>query len=128
MTNAADLIDDFLASTPQPGRAQLAELIALIRTAAPEASEKISYRMPTWYLNGNVVHAAAFTSHVGLYPGADGVAAFADELDGLGLAHSKGAIQFPLGRPLPADLIGRIVAFRVEQQRTKPAKRPRASR
>ncbi len=126
MTPATALIDDFVAATPEAGRTHLATLVSIIRAAAPEASEKLAYGMPTWYLSGNVVHAAGFSHHVGLYPGADGVASFVGELDGLGLVHSKGAIQFPLDRPLPADLIGRIVALRVEQQRAKPPKRSRA--
>ena len=95
-------IDDYLAAVDGPARSLLADLIALVRETAPEAPERIAYRMPTWYLNGNLVHVAAFTRHVSLFPGADGVAAFEGEL--AGLVHSKGTIQFPLDRPLPVDL------------------------
>lgn len=76
--------------------------------------------MPTYRLNGNLVHFAAGKQHVGLYPGADGVAFVADELDELELSHSKGTIRFPLNRPLPADLVTRIVDYRVAQQRGTP--------
>lgn len=115
------VVDDYLAATAEPVRTKLAELIALVRATLPDASEKISYQMPTWYLNGNVVHVGAFTAHVSLFPGAAGVAEFEEELDAF--VHSKGTIQFPLDRPLPTDLIRRIVTFRAEQQRAKPHRR-----
>lgn len=117
------VIDDYLAGVDGPAHERLAELVALVRETAPEASEKISYQMPTWYLNGNLVHVAAFTRHVSLFPGPEGVAAFEGEL--AGLVHSKGTIQFALDRPLPTELIRRIVEFRVAQQRAKPARRAR---
>ncbi len=94
-----------------------------IRAIAPEASEKISYGTATWDLNGNMVHIAGFKNHVSLFPGAVGVEAFLDELGGY--TTSKGTIQFPLGAPLPTELIERIVTFRAEQQRAKPAKKAR---
>ena len=72
------VIDDYLAGVDGPAHERLAELIALVRETAPEASEKISYQMPTWYLNGNLVHVAAFTRHVSLFPGPEGVAAFCE--------------------------------------------------
>ena len=75
--------------------------------------------MPTYKLNGNLIHFAAGKNHVGLYPGSSGVENFVDKLDELGLKHSKGAIQFPLGRPLPRDLVKEIIAFRVAEQKAK---------
>ena len=87
----------------------------------PGASEKISYGIPTFHLHGNLVHFAAFANHVGLYPGASGIAAFAAELQGY--RTSKGTVQLPLDAPLPLDLIARIVRHRVEEnlKRRKPA-------
>jgi uncharacterized protein YdhG (YjbR/CyaY superfamily) len=85
----------------------------VIHEAAPGATEKISYQMPTFVLHGNLVHFAAYTSHIGFYPTPSGVAAFQSEL--IGLKTSKGAIQFPIDQPLPYELIRRIVAFRVDE-------------
>lgn len=113
------VIDDYLAGYDGPHRTLMDELRALIEEGAPEATQAISWGMPTYQLNGNLVHFAAGRNHVGLYPGPAGVELVADELGQLGLKHSKGAIQFPLGKPLPRGLVTRIVAFRVEQQRAK---------
>ena len=116
----ASVIDEYIDGFEGVVREKLLELAALVREVAPEASEKISYGTATWDLNGNMVHIAGFARHVSLFPGAVGVEAFEDDLGGL--THSKGTIQFPLDRPLPLDLIRRIVEFRAEQQRAKPAK------
>ncbi|MDO5677543.1 MAG: DUF1801 domain-containing protein [Propionibacteriaceae bacterium] len=113
------VIDEYLADFSGEHRKLMDEIRALIVAAAPEATEALSWAMPTYKLNGNLVHFAAGKHHVGLYPGADGVSNFVPELDALGLKHSKGAIQFPLEKPLPRDLITRIVEFRVEQQKAK---------
>lgn len=115
------VIDDYLAGQHGPHRALLDELRALIAGLVPDAEEALSYGMPTWRLNGNLVHIAPAKHHVGLYPGADGVAHVVDELDARGLKHSKEAIQFPLGEPLPRDLVERIVRHREAQQRVKAA-------
>ena len=113
------VIDDYLSSVSGRHRELLDQLRAIIVEAAPEASEAISWGMPTYKLNGNLVHFAPGKSHVGLYPGADGVSFAAARLDELGLRYSKGVIQFPLDRELPGELIASIVAFRVEQQRER---------
>ncbi len=112
-------VDDYISTTSGAAHDKLVEMRDLIRAIAPEASEKISYGMPTWHLNGNMVHIAAFTHHVSLFPGGV-VDRFADQL--AGLKTSKGTIQFPLDAPLPLDVIRTIVEFRAEQQR---AKKPR---
>lgn len=122
----ASVIDEYIDGFEGVVREKLLELAALVREVAPEASEKISYGTATWDLNGNMVHIAGFARHVSLFPGAVGVEAFEDELGGL--THSKGTIQFPLDRPLPLDLIRRIVEFRAEQQRAKPSKGRRRAR
>lgn len=113
------VIDDYLAGYSGRHRELMTELAALVRELVPEAGEKISWQMPTFTLNGNLVHFAAGKNHLGFYPGPNGVAFVADELDALGLKHSKGAIQFKLDEPLPWDLVRRIVEFRVDQQRAK---------
>ncbi|MFP5416159.1 MAG: iron chaperone [Actinomycetes bacterium] len=113
------VIDDYLAEHSGPHRALMDEIRALVAGLVPDAEEALSYGMPTFRLHGNLVHFAPGKHHVGLYPGPDGVAFVADELDARGLKHSKGAIQFPADQPLPRDLIERIVTFRAEQQRAK---------
>jgi len=95
-----------------------------IAAAAPGAVETISYAIPTFDLDGrHLVHFAAFTRHLGLYPTAAGVAAFAAEL--APYKSSKGAVQFPLGEPLPLDLIRRIVETRVRQEAERREERRR---
>ena len=88
-----------------------------IREAAPDAVEAISYQMPTFKLNGNLVHFAAYKNHIGFYPTPSGVEAFREELSAYKV--SKGAIQFPIDQPMPLDLVRRIVQFRVAQNQTK---------
>lgn len=110
-------VDDYVDSFTGRHHELLVELRDLIRSLVPDAGEKISYRLPTFTLNGNLVHFAAFDHHIGFYPGADGVA-FAEPWLG-GLKHSLGAIQFPLDQPLPVELVRRVVEFRVEQQRAR---------
>ena len=89
----------------------------LIRFAAPGAQEKISYQMPTFYLNGNLVHFAAYAKHIGFYPTPSGIEKFKRELSEY--KHAKGSVQFPQGEPLPVDLIEKIVRFRVEENLNK---------
>lgn len=105
-------IDDYLDQFPQDIQQKLTALRQVIRQQAPGATEKISYQMPTFYQTTNLVHFAAHKHHIGLYPGPDAITAFGEEL--AGYKTSKGAIQFPLDQPLPLDLIGRIVRYRVE--------------
>jgi uncharacterized protein YdhG (YjbR/CyaY superfamily) len=90
---------------------------ALVHEAAPEATEKISYGMPTFVLAGNLVHFAVFKDHTGFYPTPSGTAAFQAEI--ASYKSGKGSIQFPHGEELPMDLIRRIVEFRVAENRAK---------
>lgn len=106
-------VDEYIAGFPPGIQAILQQIRATIQAAAPEATEKISYQMPTFYLNGNLVHFAAFKKHIGLYPAPSGVAAFQEELSPY--IKAKGSIQFPLDKPVPYDLIARITAFRVQE-------------
>jgi uncharacterized protein YdhG (YjbR/CyaY superfamily) len=106
-------VDAYIASFPEAAQEKLRELRAVIRAAAPEAEEKISYGMPTFYLQGNLVYFAGWKKHIGFYAIPSANAAFADELAAYTV--SKGAVQFPLDQPLPVDLITRMVKFRVEE-------------
>ncbi|MDR0495473.1 MAG: DUF1801 domain-containing protein [Treponema sp.] len=106
-------IDEYIAQFPADMQKILAKIRKTIRKAAPKATEKISYSMPAFHQGKNLVYFGLNKNHVGFYPTADGVAAFAAELGAY--KTSKGAIQFPLSKPIPYDLIARITAFRVEQ-------------
>ena len=94
-----------------------------IHEAAPEATEAISYGMPTFKLNGNLVHFGAFKSHIGFYPVPSGMAAFQDDL--AAYKQGKGSVQFPLNKPMPLDLIRRMVEFRVQESKAAKASKGR---
>jgi uncharacterized protein YdhG (YjbR/CyaY superfamily) len=113
-------IDEYLGMYPADIRKRLNTLRQLIKKMVPDATEKIAYRMPTFYLNGNLVHFAAHTEHIGFYPTPSGVTKFKRELSKY--ETSKGAIQLPMDEPLPIDLIKKIVKFRVEENRSKGRK------
>jgi uncharacterized protein YdhG (YjbR/CyaY superfamily) len=116
-------IDEYIAGFPKDIREILEKVRETIHQAAPEATEKISYQMPTFYLNGNLVHFAAFKKHIGLYPAPSGVSAFQEEL--APYIKAKGSIQFPLDKPIPYDLIARITTFRAQENSGKAAKEKR---
>jgi uncharacterized protein YdhG (YjbR/CyaY superfamily) len=113
-------IDEYISSFPEPVQKRLTQIRKLIRKIAPDAREKISYQMPAFYLNGNLVYFAAHARHIGLYPTPSGSAEFKRELSKY--KQGKGSIQFPLEEPLPLALIGKIVKFRVEQNSRKPSR------
>jgi uncharacterized protein YdhG (YjbR/CyaY superfamily) len=116
--STAATIDDYITEFPPDVRAALEEMRALIKAAAPDATETISYAIPTFDLNGrHLVHFAGYAKHIGFYPIPSAMTAFADEL--APYKRGKGSAQFPLGEPLPADLIRRIVAFRVAENLKK---------
>ena len=123
----AATIDEYIAGHPPRIRTRLKAMRATIRKHAPQAEERINYRIPTFYLDGNLVHFAAFDRHVGFYPGAAGLAAFKDAL--ADYKSAKGSVQFPHTEPLPLALVAEIVLFRVAQQTAKRASdRRRSSR
>jgi uncharacterized protein YdhG (YjbR/CyaY superfamily) len=95
----------------------LQEIRATIRAAAPQATEAISYQMPTFKLHGNLVHFAGYKNHIGFYPVPSGIEAFKEELSQY--KGAKGSVQFPLTKPMPLDLISRIVKFRVNENLAK---------
>jgi uncharacterized protein YdhG (YjbR/CyaY superfamily) len=108
-----ETIDEYIAAFEGDIRARLEQLREAIRQAAPLASERISYRIPTFSLCGNLVHFAGFERHVGFYPGPSGIKKFAKELSSY--ASAKGSAQFPHDRPLPLGLVRKIVRFRLEE-------------
>lgn len=106
-------IDEYIQRFPPDIQKILEQLRKIIRENAPDAEEAISYGMPTFKLNGNLVHFAAFEHHIGFYPAPSGVEAFKKDL--ALYKHAKGSIQFPLDKPIPYDLVKRIVQFRVKE-------------
>jgi uncharacterized protein YdhG (YjbR/CyaY superfamily) len=114
----AGSIDEYIAGFPSATQKVLQEVRALIKASAPDATETISYAMPTFDLNGHhLVHFAGYERHIGFYPVPSGIEAFAEELQPY--KRAKGSVQFPLGRPLPTELIRRIVEFRVAENTRK---------
>jgi len=112
-------IDEYIATFPREIQKILEEIRATIKAAAPEAEEKISYQMPTFFLKGNLVHFAAFKRHIGFYPVPTGIEKFKKELSAY--EGSKGSVQFPLDQPMPHTLISKIVKFRVKENLAKAA-------
>jgi uncharacterized protein YdhG (YjbR/CyaY superfamily) len=106
-------IDDYIAGFPPDTQAILEKIRQTIRQAAPDATETIKYQMPTFTLNGNLVHFAAFKRHIGFYPAPTGIEKFQKALSVY--KGAKGSIQFPLDEPIPFDLINKIVKFRVKE-------------
>lgn len=111
-------IDEYIDACVPAVQPVLRELRAFIKNHAPDATEKISYSMPCFYQNGNLVYFAAQKKHIGFYPCASGIANFTADFEALGLKYSKGAVRFPLDAPLPWELIARIVEFRVRENVT----------
>lgn len=116
-TSAPSNIDDYISGFTGPVQKKLMEIRALIKKAAPGAREVISYQMPAFRQNSVLVYFAAHTSHIGFYPTSSGIEAFRKEFSGF--KSSRGAVQFPLDKPLPADLITRIVTFRLNEDLKK---------
>jgi uncharacterized protein YdhG (YjbR/CyaY superfamily) len=114
-------IDEYIASFPQEVQEILEKLRTIIRQAAPDAQETIKYGIPTFTLHGNLVHFAAYKKHIGFYPTPTGIEQFKNELSGYESA--KGSVQFPLDKPIPFDLIHKIVIFRVQETMGKTKKR-----
>jgi uncharacterized protein YdhG (YjbR/CyaY superfamily) len=111
-------VDEYLAGVPEPARTTLNKIRAIIRSAAPpEATEAISYGMPAFKHNGVLVWFAAFSNHCSLFPTASVIGALRDELRGFRI--SKGAVQFPTDKPLPASLVKKMVKLRVAQSESR---------
>ena len=115
-------IDEYISMFPDDVQTILNQVRQTIREAAPEAGETINYQMPTFTLNGNLVHSAAFKTHIGFYPTPTGIEAFKEEL--APYKGAKGSVQFPIDQPIPLSLIRRIVKYRVKENlERKPKKK-----
>ena len=115
-------IDEYIAGFPKEVQAILEQVRARIKEIAPDAEEAISYGIPTFRLRKtNMVHFAAFKNHIGFYATPTGHEAFQEELSVF--KQGKGSVQFPLDKPMPLDLIARIVQFRIEQILEKTGKK-----
>lgn len=117
VNNAAKNIDEYIGWFSEDVQKILEKVRTLIQTCAPEATEDIKYAMPTFVLNGNLVHFAAFKNHIGFYPAPTGTEAFKEDL--APYKTGKGSIQFQLDEPIPYDLIKKITLFRVDENLKK---------
>lgn len=111
------LFKDYFNAQTTETQDKLNAIYQAIKETAPDATEKMSYGMPTFFFNGNLVHFAAYKNHIGFYPAPSGILNFIEELKPY--KSSKGAIQFPLDKPLPIDLIRKITAFRLQENLIK---------
>lgn len=112
-----EAVDKYIAEFPADVRKILQEIRVVIRDVASDAEETICYGIPTFKLNGNLVHFAAFKKHIGFYPTPSAIKKFKKEL--AGYKQAKGSVQFPLGQTVPYETIGRIVKFRVKENSDK---------
>ncbi len=106
-------IDEYIATFPKDIQAKLQKIRATIKKAAPKAEEAIKYQIPTFTLNGNLVHFAAYKNHIGFYPAPSGIEAFKKEL--APYESGKGTLKFPLDEPIPYGLITKVVKYRVKK-------------
>lgn len=114
-------IDEYIAAFPEDTQKLLQQIRETIKKAAPQAEETISYAMPTFKLNGNLVHFAAYKNHIGFYPVPSGIDAFKEELSVF--KGAKGSVQFPIDQPMPLKLIADIVKYRVQENLEKGKKK-----
>jgi uncharacterized protein YdhG (YjbR/CyaY superfamily) len=106
-------MDEYIGAFPKNVQDILQKLRGVIRESAPQAEEAISYGIPTFKLNGNLVHFAAYKNHIGFYPTSSAIMAFKKKLSPY--KQSKGTVQFPIDKPIPLDLVKKIVRFRVKE-------------
>lgn len=114
---AAKTVDEYISAYPVAIQNKLKEMRQLIKGAAPNATEDISYGMPAYKLNGIIAYFGANKKHIGFYPTPSPIKAFEQELKDY--ATSKGAIQFPYDKPIPGKLVNRIIAYRISELNTK---------
>jgi uncharacterized protein YdhG (YjbR/CyaY superfamily) len=114
-------INAYIAEFSDETQVILEKIRNTIQQAAPDAKEAIKYGMPTFVLNGNLVHFAAYKNHIGFYPAPSGIDSFIDEL--AVYRTGKGTIQFPINKPIPFDLISKVVKLRVEENMRKARKK-----
>ncbi len=127
MNTSIKTIDEYIASFPKDVQALLQTMRGIIKKAAPKATETISYGIPTFVQDGNLVHFGGYKNHIGFYPAPNGIEAFKKELSKY--EGSKGTVKFALDKPLPAALISQIVKYRIEKNKEKAAlKKPVAKK
>lgn len=114
---AVQSIDEYISEFPEDIQSLMKKLRATIKKAVPEATEKISWQMPTFYLKGNLIHFAGHKKHIGLYPGIEAMEAFKEELTSY--KTTKGGIQLPYDKPLPLSLVTKIVKFNIKRNSKK---------
>ena len=117
-------IDEYIAGFPRDLQQVLKQIRTTIKKVAPDAEEAIKYQVPTFVLNENLVHFAAFKNHIGFYPTPSSIEAFKDEL--FQYESAKGSVQFPIDEPMPLSLIGKIVKFRVKEARARSTAKKRS--
>ena len=117
MDTSIENVESYIATFPKETQKLLEQIRQTIRSVAPKATEKIGYGIPTFVLNGNLVHYAGYKNHIGFYPGAAGIEKFQEELSVY--KGAKGSVQFPLDQPLPLKLVSEITKFRVVQNEQK---------
>ena len=106
-------VDEYIAAQDEAAQPKLRQLRAILRAAVPEAEERISWSMPTYWKGRTLIHFAASKKHLGIYPGGEATTVFAAELQDYDV--SKGTIRLPYDRPLPAELIARIARWCLEE-------------
>ena len=112
-------IDEYIAGFPKDVQERMQKVRAAIKKAAPDAEEAIKYQIPTFVLNGNLIHFGGYQNHIGLYPGSRPVEEFKDELSQYEV--SKGTVRFPLDKPLPMGVITKLTKFCVKRNLEKAA-------
>ena len=117
-------IDEYIATFPTNIREILQTVRATVKAAVPDATERISYQMPTFYLHGNIVSFAAWKNHIGLYPAPSGMNEFSEELSKY--AGDKGSVRFPLNEPMPLELIAKIAQYRAAENTASAAAKAKA--
>ena len=108
---APETVDEYILAQDESVRGQLQSIRTVLRRALPEAAEKISWSMPTYWQGQNIIHFAAQKKHIGLYPGSEAVEQFAEKLAQAGCKYSKGSIQIPYGENLPLSLVAEIAEW-----------------
>lgn len=115
--NKINAVDDYISKQPEEVQGILREIRETIRSAAPNATEKMSWQMPTFWQGENLIHFAVFKKHISIFPGGEATTVFAQRL--VGYKTSKGTIQFPLNKPIDFALIADITRWRVAQEERK---------
>lgn len=125
-TKKAGNIDEYIADFPVDVQLRLQKVRTTIRKAAPKAAEAIKYQIPTFVLNGNLIHFAGYQNHIGLYPGAKPIEEFEDDLSKY--ETSKGTVRLPLDKPIPVGLISKITKFCVKRNLERAAAKAKKKR